>query len=176
MKGWTEEEFADKRLLAPCGLYCGVCGVYLAHRDGNIKFRDILARLYGLKSEETVCKGCMQSDPPECLCGFCNSCPIRDCVRSKGFYSCHQCQEFPCAYVDNFPLPVGRRVMLKAIPKWRELVAQHGNERGSVEFARSECERYHCPDCGQPLFRGAVHCRGCRKEVADQLDGRNQES
>ena len=27
-----------KELLAPCGLYCGVCRVYIAHRDDNQKF------------------------------------------------------------------------------------------------------------------------------------------
>jgi hypothetical protein len=115
----------------------------------------------------------MQADPPECIYGFCQRCPLRDCVRAKGFYSCHQCDEFPCAYVDNFPLPVGRRTMKRAIPKWRELAAELGDEEGSVAWARHECERYHCPDCGEPLFRGAVRCRNCKRELADVLDGSN---
>ena len=37
MEGWTEEEIKDKNLMAPCGLYCGVCGVYIATRDKNEK-------------------------------------------------------------------------------------------------------------------------------------------
>ena len=173
MKGWTEEEIADKRLMAPCGLYCGTCGVYISHRDGNTKFRDLLARLYGSKPEETQCKGCMQEDPPELLYSFCTQCPMRDCVRGKGYYSCHQCADFPCDMVENFPLPVGQRVMKKAIPKWRELVAEHGDEEGSVAWARSECERYHCPDCGAPLFRGARKCRSCKRDLTEDLDGTN---
>ena len=173
MRGWTDEELSDERLLAPCGLYCGVCGVYLATRDGSTKFRDILARLYGSKPEETACKGCMQEDPPECLYGFCVECPIRACVREKGFGSCHQCDEWPCQYIEAFPVPVGRRVMDKVIPRWRELAAEHGLEAGAVAWAREEAERYHCPDCGHPLFRGAVTCRGCKREVAEGLDGRN---
>ena len=68
----------------------------------------------------------MQPDPPECLFQFCRSCPIRDCVRTKGYYSCHQCNEFPCAHIEAFPIPVGRRVIARAIPKWRELVAELG--------------------------------------------------
>lgn len=173
MKGWSEDEFADRRLRAPCGLYCGTCGVYLSHRDGNTRFRDILANLYGSTPEQTACKGCMQEDPPECLYVFCQSCPIRSCVHDKGLYSCHQCDEFPCNLVETFPLSVGRRVMKRAIPRWRELAARYGDDRGSVEWARSECERYHCPDCGEPLFRGAIKCRKCRKVVADELDGYN---
>jgi hypothetical protein len=36
-----------------------------------------------------------------------------------------------------------------------------------------ECEGYHCAGCGEPLFRGAIRCRACGREVADELDGRN---
>ncbi len=30
----------NTELLAPCGLYCGVCGVYIASRDNNQKLKD----------------------------------------------------------------------------------------------------------------------------------------
>ena len=173
MRGWSEDEFKDKRLMAPCGLYCGTCGVYLSHRDGNTKFRDILAALYGSKPEETKCLGCMQAEPPECISGFCAQCALRDCVKSKGYTSCHQCDAFPCEHVESFVLPVGKRTMKRAIPIWRALVAEHGDEAGSVAWARGECERYHCAHCGHPLFRGATRCRGCKTEIADELDGRN---
>lgn len=93
---------------------------------------------------------------------------------SSGYYSCHQCSGFPCNSIKTFPLPVGRNVMMRAIPRWRELAALHGHEKGSVEWARSECERYHCSSCGTPLFRGAIRCRICKKEVASELDGLNK--
>ena len=51
------------------------------------------------------------------------------------------------------------------------MVARYGDEEGSVEWARAECERYHCPDCGSPLFRGAQRCRVCKRDVSDDLDG-----
>ncbi len=171
MEGWTEEEFENRNLMAPCGLYCGTCGIYVANRDGNEKFRAIMGNLYRTAPEETACVGCMQPDPPEKLYGYCERCGIRDCVRSKGYYSCHQCQEWPCAIIKDFPLATGARVMERSIPLWRACVAKHGDEKGSVEWARSECERYHCPSCGKPLFRGAQHCRACKKPVAEELDG-----
>ena len=65
MEGWTEEELKNKDLMAPCGLYCGACGVYIATRDNNEKFREIMGNLYGTKPEETVCMGCMQPEPPK---------------------------------------------------------------------------------------------------------------
>jgi hypothetical protein len=61
--------------------------------------------------------------------------------------------------------------MKKAIPLWRAKVKELGDEEGSIEWARSQCERYHCPSCGKPLFRGAQRCRYCKASVGDELDG-----
>ncbi len=171
MEGWTEEEFRDKALMAPCGLYCGACGVYIATRDGNEKFKTVMGNLYGTRPEETECLGCMQTDPPTILYAFCQSCPMRACVKSKGYFSCHQCGEWPCDKVEHFGFATGISVMKRAIPLWRAKVAQIGDEAGSAEWARAECERYHCGSCGEPLFRGAQRCRACKKAVADDLDG-----
>ncbi len=171
MEGWKEEEIRNRNLMAPCGLYCGACGVYIATRDGNEKFKATMGNLYGTAPEETECLGCMQSDPPEKIYGYCKSCQIRDCVKAKGYYSCHQCREWPCSLIENFNLATGLRVMKRTIPIWRNCVAGQGDEKGSIEWARSELERYHCPSCGKPLFRGAQRCRNCKTPVADELDG-----
>ena len=77
MKGWTEEEIRNKDLMAPCGLYCGVCAVYIATRDKNDKFKKIIGNLYGTKPEETECLGCMQPEPPKNIYVACNLCKIR---------------------------------------------------------------------------------------------------
>lgn len=163
MKGWTEEDIRNKDLMAPCGLYCGACGVYIATRDNNEKFKAIMGNLYGTKPEETECHGCMQNDPQKKLYSFCKICDIRNCVRTGGYYSCHQCGQWPCDVIKKFGLATGARVMKRTIPIWREKVASHGDEEGSVEWARSECERYHCSSCGMPLFRGAQRCKFCKK-------------
>jgi len=171
MKGWSEAEFQNKALMAPCGLYCGACGVYIATRDENQKLKRAMGNLYGTPPEETVCLGCMQPDPPETLYGYCTQCKIRSCVKEKGFYSCHQCEKWPCRLIDNFGFATGVRVMKRAIPLWREKVAEYGDEKGSAEWAWAECERYHCPSCGEPLLRGAQRCRACKEPVGDDLDG-----
>ncbi len=170
MEGWTEEEIRNRDLMAPCGLYCGACGVYIATRDGNEKFKTVMGNLYGTKPEETECLGCMQPDPPRTLYGFCATCPIRDCVRSKGFYSCHQCDEWPCSLIRSFPLATGVRSWNGRFPSGGPRQPPTGTRRG-VAWARGECERYHCPSCGKPLFRGAQRCRACKEPVADRLDG-----
>lgn len=171
MEGWTEEEIRNRELMTPCGLYCGVCGVYIATRDENEKFKAILGNLYGTKPEETECLGCMQSDPPKKFYSFCKTCNIRNCVKSRGYYSCHQCKEWPCSLIENFGFETGLRVMKRTIPIWRAKVIECGDDKGSIEWARSECVRYHCPSCGKPLFRGAQRCRACGKLIAEELDG-----
>ncbi len=171
MKGWNEKEIENKDLMAPCGLYCGTCGVYIATRDNNEKFRTLMAKLFGTKPEETKCLGCMQDDPPETLFCICNNCEIRECIKKKSYYSCHQCEDWPCEFIDRKDNAVGKRVIKKAIPDWRKKVKKYGDQKGSEVWAKSECERYHCASYGNPLFRGAQQCRHCKKNIANKLDG-----
>jgi hypothetical protein len=147
----------NKNLLAPCGLYCGVCAIYIAHRDDNLKFKERLRGLYGRWSknvEDIKCTGCMSDDV---VFGFCQKCPIRDCVKGNGIEGCHQCDEWPCGMIERFPIPVGKKVLMKDIPKWREL--------GTEKWVEMVENRYKCPDCGNPLFRGAKRCNKCKATV-----------
>jgi len=127
--------------------------VYIAHRDGNEKFKERLGPVYGVTPEEIRCKGCKSDEP----FGFCKTCPIKACATEKEFESCHQCDEFPCTLIDNFPLPVGKKVIMRAIPEWRAM--------GTEAWVAAEEERYHCPECGNALFRGAQRCRSCKTPV-----------
>jgi hypothetical protein len=45
--------------------------------------------------------------------------------------------------------------MKRTIPLWRAKVAELGDEKGNVEWARAELGRYHFSVCGKPPFRGA---------------------
>ena len=142
-----------KALAAPCGLYCGVCGVYIAHRDNNTKFKERLTAVYGVGVDSIRCRGCLSGE----VFAYCQACSIRSCVAGRGIEGCHRCSDFPCRFIEDFPLPVGKRVILRAVPAWREL--------GTGRWMEDEERRYHCPDCGYPLFRGAQRCRQCRRPV-----------
>jgi hypothetical protein len=151
----------DQKLLAPCGLYCGVCGMYFATRDNNQKFLERLLTVYqgklpGLEEmtiEDLKCEGCL-SDRPS---GFCSVCVIKNCTRQKGYAGCHECDGFPCAHIKEFPMPVGKKVILRAIPQWRT--------NGTEQWVKDEEARYVCPDCGHKLFRGAQRCNVCKVPV-----------
>ncbi len=151
----------DEALLAPCGLYCGVCGVLIATRDGNRKFLERLLGVYQekipgldhLTIEDLKCDGCLS----ERTSVFCTVCGIKTCNRERGFAGCHECDDFPCEQIDRFPVPVGKKVILRAVP--------HRRRYGTEQWVADETARYHCPDCGHVLFRGAKRCNRCRREV-----------
>lgn len=146
-----------KELLAPCGLYCGVCSIYIAHRDDNTKFKEILLPVYKAfaKSVDDIsCTGCLSEG---IVFPVCRVCSIKKCTKDKGIDGCHQCDDFPCKFIDNFPVPVGKKVILRAIPTRRE--------KGTEYWVEEEEKRYHCPECGNPLFRGAKRCNKCKISV-----------
>jgi hypothetical protein len=145
----------NKNLLAPCGLYCDVCAIYIADRDNNLKFKEKLVDVYkpfAKVVDDIKCTGCL-SESQENIFGYCQTCPIRDCVKTKGINGCYQCDAFPCKFIDRFPIPVGKKVILRAIPRWKEI--------GTEKWVEEEERRYHCPECDNSLFRGAKRCNKC---------------
>ena len=151
----------------PCGLYCGVCAILIAHRDHNHKFKSRLVELYqggipgkgtlpgseSLTVEDIHCRGCLSDD----LFVYCSQCAIRDCVQAKGLEGCHQCGEFPCGHMESFPMAVGRKVCFRSVP--------HRREVGTEQWIRDEEARYVCPECGHKVFRGAARCNRCKAEL-----------
>ena len=151
----------NKNFLSPCGLYCGVCGVYFATRDQNDMFMDKLIKMYQekipglakLKRADFQCDGCLSDR----LSIFCRVCAIKECTKAKGYEGCHQCDDWPCRHVENFPMPVGKKVIMRAIPSWRE----HGTDK----YVNDEEARYVCPACGNQIFRGAKRCNKCKNPL-----------
>jgi len=154
----------DPAFASPCGLYCGVCAIHIAHRDNNEKFKERLVNLYkgGVPGKGTLpnsadlttadirCKGCLSDD----LFMHCKQCEIRDCTRSKGYSGCHECEDFPCAHIDNFSMKVGQKVILRCVPYRREVATE--------KWIADEEARYYCPECGNKVFRGVVKCNQCK--------------
>ena len=151
-------------LIAPCGLYRGVCAIYIAGRDNNLKFKERLVNLYKgnvsgkgtLPNSETLCiddiqcRGCLSGE----LFMNCRQCEIRKCTKEKGYTGCHSCDGFPCQHIEGFPITVGKKVILRAIPYWREF--------GTEKWIHDEEARYICPECGNKVFRVAVKYNNAR--------------
>lgn len=143
----------NKELVSPCGLYCGVCGILMAHRENNQKFKERLSTVYGVTPEEIRCEGCLSENTFK----SCRVCPIKSCAAERGLEGCHLCSDHPCGHINNFPFEVAKNVMLRAVPRWREI--------GTEKWVEEEESRYVCPNCGYRLFRGAKSCRNCKQPV-----------
>jgi len=143
----------DKEMVSPCGLYCGVCGVLIAHKENNQKLKEKLAPVYGVKVEEVRCKGCMSDE----VFVFCQTCPVKACAKNHGYEGCYECNDFPCTNINEFPFPLAKKVMLRAIPRWQEL--------GTERWLEEETSRYVCHNCGSKLFRGIKRCGNCKQPV-----------
>ncbi|CAO0821467.1 hypothetical protein DFAR_2360013 [Desulfarculales bacterium] len=90
---------------------------------------------------------------PDDLFMHCRQCAIRDCTQQKGYANCQGCGELPCPHIENFPMTVGNKVILRSIPHIRQV--------GLEQWTRDEEARYYCPACGQKVFRGVVKCNKC---------------
>ena len=144
-----------------------VCAIYIAHRDNNIKLKEGLLKLYkggtagkgalpnggSLTGEDIRCRGCLSDD----RFMHCHQCEIKKCTEEKGYAGCHQCSDFPCQYIDDFPMAVGKKVILRAVPYRREF--------GDEKWVRDEEARYVCPECGNKVFRGAMKCNQCKAQL-----------
>ncbi|UCG67784.1 MAG: DUF3795 domain-containing protein [Deltaproteobacteria bacterium] len=112
--------------------------------------KGMLPNSENLSIEDIKCRGCLSDEQFM----HCKQCDIRACTREKGYTGCHQCDEFPCPYIENFPMTVGKKVILRAIPYWREV--------GTEKWIQDEEARYSCPECGNTVFRGAARCNQCK--------------
>jgi len=153
--------------ISPCGLYCGVCAIHIAARENNEKFKESLVRLYkggvsgkgtlpnseDLSTKDIHCQGCLSQD----LFMHCTQCEIRDCTARKAITGCHECDEFPCQIIDNFPMAVGKKVILRSIP--------HRRAVGTQQWVQDEQARYFCPECGNKVFWGVVTCNRCKAKL-----------
>jgi hypothetical protein len=99
-----------------------------------------------LSIDDIKCCGCLSDEQFM----HCRRCEIRACTREKGYTGCHQCNEFPCRYIENFPITVGKKFILRAIPYWRGV--------GTEKWIHDEEARYVCSECGNKVFRGVVRC------------------
>jgi hypothetical protein len=144
----------NEKWISPCGLWCGACGIGLAHSTGNEKLKEKLAPIYGVKPEEMVCDGCRSDN----RFVFCRVCEVRSCVDGKGYEGCFQCDEFPCVKIQEFPFPAARETILRAVPRWKEL--------GTEAWIAEEEARYACPSCGARLMRRQTRCSACKEPVS----------
>ena len=120
--------------IAPCGICCNVCYVYLRERN--------------------PCKGCRDNTGSQP--NSCRSCKIKDCVDSRGLKGCHECEEMPCALIKRLDKSYRKRYGVSLTENLAMLAIA-----GRREFLSVEKERWTCAYCGGVISLHDGECSEC---------------
>lgn len=132
-----------------CGLYCGACPIFMQTNDGNL---DPLVAEIGLPLEDITCYGC-KSDQ---VAKWCRECNLKKCARAKGYNTCIECEEYPCAGLIGFrddpryPYHVETENYLDQI-----------KNEGLDTWLTSMKVRWACPRCQTPYNWWQQICNNC---------------
>lgn len=124
------------KLIAPCGMNCGICIGYL--RDKN------------------KCLGCrkMSAGKPE----SCRKCIIMHCkiLKEKKMSFCSdKCEKFPCPKLKNLDKRYRAKYGMSMLENLENI-----KKSGIRKFVKNEQKRWKCPECGELL---CVHRSSCLK-------------
>jgi hypothetical protein len=122
-----------KKLIAPCGMNCGICFAYLR--------------------EKNKCPGCRGNDIPKPITRV--KCKIKNCVffvKNSAKY-CFECGKFPCKNLEHLDKRYRTRYDMSMIENLENI-----KKLGIGRFIKNETERWACSKCHGPI---CVHKRKC---------------
>jgi len=126
----------EVRMVAPCGINCGVCLAYL--RDKN------------------RCNGCWSEIGQKH--NYCLVCKIKNCenlsATESGF--CYECPTFPCKRLKQLDKRYNTRYNLNLLGSLRFI-----QESGMETFIRAEVKKWKCQNCGGTICVHRDFCLKC---------------
>jgi hypothetical protein len=138
----------EEKLIAPCGMNCGLCANHLAMtHDLNKK---------GFKKK--YCSGCL---PRGKNCLFMQ----KQCdLVGKGLVRfCYECKDFPCRRLKDLDKRYRTKYHLSMIENL-ELIKKQGIEK----FLEKEAAKWQCPECGDAICCHNGLCLNCDIEKLRQ--------
>jgi hypothetical protein len=121
----------NAKLIAPCGMNCGICKGYLR--------------------EKNKCPGCreMSKNKPE----YCRKCIIMHCeiLKKNNMKFCSdKCKKFPCTRLKNLDKRYKNKYHMSMLENLLNI-----KKNGIRKFVDNEQKRWKCPKC-----EGIVTCHG----------------
>lgn len=159
-------EGGGEKLVAPCGLYCGACPMYLATQENNEKRLESLMQQFSagkmqLKREDLLCDGCIGGGR---VASFCRMCAMRSCAAGKSNITrCSDCPDVPCDKVTKFNND-GMTHHSEVLENIR-----HIKEMGITNWTKYEEDRWRCPQCKEKLSWYDKACVKCGSKRSDKL-------
>ncbi len=162
----NDAEQINQDLVAPCGLYCGACPMYIATQSKDEEKLNALLKQFSagpmkLEKKDILCDGCIGNGR---VASFCRECAMRKCALGKeGVTRCSDCKDEPCDKVTKFNndgMPHHGEV-LKNLDGLKKM--------GIAKWAKSEKERWTCTKCGLPMAWYDSKCSTCGAARSDKL-------
>jgi hypothetical protein len=127
-------------LIAPCGMNCGICSVYLR--------------------EKNKCPECRLDDTNKPITRA--GCKIKNCdlFQNGKAKFCFQCDDFPCANLKHLDTRYRAKYKMSMIENL-EYIEKHGIRK----FVASEKVRWSCPECEGTInvHKGICNICGTKK-------------
>jgi hypothetical protein len=128
------------KLIAPCGMNCGIC--------------------IGFLREKNKCLGCrgMSENKPE----GCRKCIIMHCptLKKKKLKFCSpKCEKFPCTRLKNLDKRYKNKYRMSMLENLENI-----EKLGIREFLKREKARWKCKKCGAVLSAHRNFCLKCKKK------------
>jgi hypothetical protein len=128
----------ETRLIAPCGLNCGICHAYLR--------------------EKNSCPGCYSVDENRWV--SIARCIIRKCetikLNESGF--CYECEKYPCKRMKQLDKRYSSRYGVSNLKN-----LEYIRENGLPAFNEKEKVQWSCPQCGGTICVHKGYCLTCGK-------------
>lgn len=153
-----------------CGLYCGSCDMFQAHRralekGGTATWDGINFPLKKqMASAPVICHGCKT----DVVFKGCQMCPIRKCAREMAdIETCLDCRRYPCLRYKLVDLIRWIAGMNRKLPHLTEIPRNLPviREKGLAVWLEEQKKLWTCPDCGASFSWYQRECHGCGRDV-----------
>ena len=134
----------EKDLIAPCGMYCGICDKYLAYSH----------QLPRKRGKIGYCKGCR---PANKNCSFVK----KKCVTGKIYVVdfCFECEVFPCDILKKISKKQKERNQYDIVESLYRI-----QEHGLDWFIEEQVRIHGCDRCGDMICVHNDKCYSCDQE------------
>lgn len=131
------------KLIAPCGMDCGVC-------IGHLR-------------DHKACPGCNDPDDSS-KAHHCATCTIKQCehLAASAEAFCGECTKYPCARLRQLDKRYRSKYRMSMTENLSEI-----HELGVQAFVERERERWTCPHCGVLVSVHRTVCMACGESVED---------